>query len=89
MFLPVSNSLADLNLSNVNIIIKSDLWCGYGYGLGLGIDATNGYDESIAKLTSDGQDLTSVSRVNNLKQSIALRLLTRHGTLYTQTMVLI
>ena len=82
MFLPVSNSLADLNLSNVNMYNQNQIYdVAMGMDLGLDIDATNGYDESIAKLTSDGQDLTSVSGVNNLKQSIALRLLTRRGTL--------
>lgn len=82
IYLPVANSLNDLDLSNVNAYNQNQIYdVSMGMDLGMDIDAKNGYDESISTLTDDNQDLKTVSGVDNLRQSIALRLLTRRGTL--------
>lgn len=82
IYLPVTNSLDNLSLNDINAYDQDKIYdVSMGMDLGLDIDSTNGYDEAIAGLSAEGQDLRTTSGATTLKQSVTLRLLTRRGTL--------
>lgn len=81
--LPIKNSIASLTESNLNAYSKDSIYdMTLGIDVALKVNADSTFEEATGEIESDNNgDIETVSGINNLKQSLMMRIMTRRGTL--------
>lgn len=83
IYLPTTNEIESIIADNMGAFTKNTIYdITLGMDLELKIDADSAIEEAIGEVVANSSgDLTVVSGIENLKQSLFMRIMTRKGTL--------